>query len=86
MDKMISTKKLYGIPARQLAQMNYKNALELKLHALKLRYEDKADELFRSEMLVPYDKLMELERDVKYLKKIIKHHEFFLEEIKSSNR
>ena len=75
----ISTQDLYGIDPKELASMRYDEALRYMLKQLDVKFGNIVDASFAKDL--PYSKLTELEKDMRYIQKAIKMKQTQLEEM-----
>ena len=79
---MRTTEELYGVKPTELRDMQYKAALELKVAGLKSRKKDLSDEMFTSDLTIPYERLCSLQMEHKAVSKALAINIFMLEEIR----
>jgi len=76
-----STKEVYGVDPKVLANMSYKDATQLKLEYANKKYKEVADKIFQAKHDTPYEELVQLDMELNRLSKAIALCELQLEEI-----
>ena len=75
----VSTQELYNIEPKELASMRYDEALKFMLKKLDSKFSNVVDASFAKGL--PYSKLTELEKEMRYIQKAIKMKQTQLDEM-----